>query len=142
MYTSSVLFPDISRDSTISDFPRENSSTDAPTFDHSQNTRNASISFNSGKDKSLIENPLNISSTFSRNIEGEHSCFSYTPLYDSSNHEDVNEHPKFSHHYCRDPHTSSFDHIIDSLILNLSKPLVSDDLPMYKVETPQCVKEL
>ena len=62
-------------------------------------------------------------------------------MYDSSNHEDANKHPEFSNHGCRDLRTSSFDHDFDSLV-NLSKPLVSDDLSIDEVETPQAVEAL
>jgi len=38
--------------------------------------------------------------------------------------------------------TSSSYHDVDSLVVNMSKPLVSDDLPINEVETPQDVKAL
>lgn len=69
-------------------------------------------------------------------------CFSLTPLYDSSNHEDTNVHLEFSDHGCSDLFTHSFDHDVDSLAIDLSKPSVFDDLPTDKVEIPQDVEEL
>lgn len=129
-------FLDIFGDYAISNFPCVNSSTNASTFDHSQNTLDVSLSFDNEEEKSFIENPLDFSSTFSGNTEGEHSCFSLTPLHDSSNHEDANEHAKCDDHGFHGIYTSSFDHDIYSLTLNLSKPLVSNDLSIEEVETP------
>lgn len=126
----------------ISDYPCVNPSMDASTSSHSQNTPNVIPSFDSREDKSFIENPLDFSSTFSRNTEGEHSFLLSTPLFDSSNHKDANKHPEFSDHGCRELYTSSFDHDVDSLTINLSKPLVSDDISIDKVETLQDVKAL
>lgn len=88
------------------------------------------------------ENPFNLSSVISGNAEGEHSCLSSTPLHDLSNHEDVDQHLEFSDRGCHDLFTPSFDHVVDSLIVNLSKPLISDDPPLNEVKTPQDVEAL
>ena len=89
-----------------------------------------------------LENPLDLSSALSRNAEGEHPSFSSTPLCDSSNHEDVDQHPKFSDLGCCDLFTSSSDHDVDLLIVNLFKPLVYEDPSINEIETPKSVKEL
>jgi len=75
-------FPYIFGDSAIIIFPHENSFLDALTSDHSQNTSAISLSLHSEENKSFLENSLNISSVISRNVEGEHSYLSSTPLYD------------------------------------------------------------
>ena len=62
-------------------------------------------------------------------------------MCDSSNHEDADQYPKFSDLGCHDFFTSSSDHDVDSLVFNLSKPLVYDDLFVDKFETPQTIKE-
>lgn len=93
------LFPDIFGDSPISNFLCVNTSTDVSTVDHSHNTLDGSPSFNNGKDKSFIENPLDSSFSFSRNVEGEHL--------------------KFFYHGCHDLCTSSFDHYVHSLLICL-----------------------
>jgi len=136
------LFPDIFDDSGIPDFPCVNPSMDACTSDHSQNTADVSPLVDSGEDKSFIENSIDFSSSFSGNVEGEHSFFSSTPLYDSSNHEDRDKHPKFPDHGCHDLYTSSFVHDVDSLIVNMSKPPVYDYLSIDEVETSQAIKAL
>ena len=68
-------------------------------------------------------------------MEGEHPSFSSTLLCDSSNHEDVNQHPEFSDLVCHDLFTSSSDHDVDSLVVNPSKPLVYEDISINKVKT-------
>jgi len=68
-----TLFLDIFGDSTISYFPCVNPYTYAPIVDHSQNTLNVSPSFDNKEEKFFIENPLDSSSSFSINAEGEHS---------------------------------------------------------------------
>ena len=88
----------------------------------------------------LIENPLDLSSIFSGNIEDEFIHFSSTPLCDSSNHEDADQHPEFSDLGCRDLFTTSSNHDVDSLIFNLFKPLVYQYPSMNKVETLQTIK--
>lgn len=69
--------------------------TDAPIVDHSQNTPDVSPSSENEEDQSFIKNPLDFSSAFYGNVEGEHSCFSSSPLCDSKNHEDVDKLPNF-----------------------------------------------
>lgn len=134
--TPPLNFLDIFDDFGMSDFPCVNPSMNASTFDHSQNTPYVSQSFYSGEEKYFLKNPIDHSSTFSTNTEGEHSYFSSTPLYDSSNHEDVKKHLEFSNHGCPNLCTYSFDHDVDSFTVNVSKPLVSIDLSIDEVETP------
>lgn len=74
------------------------SSIDAPIVDHSQDLPDFGPSFDNGEDKLFVENPINISFFFCRNIEDEFFHFPYTPLFDSSNHEDANEIINFSDH--------------------------------------------
>lgn len=136
------LFHDIFGDSAIPDFSHVSSSTDGPIVDHSQNTLDDSPSFDNAEDKSFIEHPLDSSSSFSRNTEGEHSFFPSTPLCDSSNHEDADKHPKFFDLGCHDLSTSSVYHDVDLIIINLSKTLVYDDLSIDEVETPQIIEAL
>lgn len=66
----------------------------------------------------MFENPLNVSSVFSKKVECEHYFFSSTPLY------------------------YSLDHNVDSFIVDLSKPPIFNDLPIDEVETPQVVESL
>ena len=61
---------------------------------------------------------------------------------DSSNHEDADKHLEFSDLGCHDLSTSSSDHDVDSIIVNISKALVYNDLSVDEVETPQTVEEL
>jgi len=89
-----------------------------------------------------LENPSNLSSIFPENTKGEHHCFPSTPLLDSSNHEDANKHPEFSDLGCHDLSTSSSDHDVDSIIVNLSKTLVYDDISVNEVETLQTIETL
>jgi len=65
-----VLYPNIPCDSAIYDFRCENISLDVSTSDHSQDTSDVSISLHCGEDTYLSENPFNISSVISKNIEG------------------------------------------------------------------------
>lgn len=96
----------------------------APIVDHSLDTSYVSPSSDNREDQSFIENPLDFSSAFSGNAEGKHSCFSSTPLCDSSNHEDADKHFEFVDLDCHDLSTSSSKHNIDSTFVNLSKTLV------------------
>lgn len=138
----SPIFPDIIGDFVIPNCICVNPSMDASSSDHLQNTLDVNPLFNSGEDKSIIKNPLHLSSAFFGNIEGENSCFSSTPLHNSSNDEDVDKHPKFSDFGYRDLCTSSSDRDVDSLIVNLFKPLVSNDLYINEVEAPHVVEAL
>jgi len=113
---------------------------DASIVDHLKNTPDVIPSFENEEDKFFIENHLDFSSTFSRNEEAEHSCFSSTTLFDLSHHEDVDEIIYFSDRSCCDPFTPIFDHYVDSIGINLSKPPVYDDLSVDEVETPQPVE--
>ena len=63
-------------------------------------------------------------------------------MYDSSDHEDVDKHIKFSDHGCHDLFSPSFDHDVHLFTVDISKPPVFDDLPIAGVETPQVVEEL
>ena len=87
-------------------------------------------------------NPPNISSFISINSEGEKLCFSSTPLYYSSDHEDFDVHLEFSDRGCHDIFTHSFDHGSDSSTIDLSKPPVFDDPSFNEVETPQVVQAI
>lgn len=115
-------------------------SMDTPIVDHSQNTQDSSPSSDNQEEQSFIENPLDFSSSFSRNTEGEHSFFSSTPLLYSSNHEDAGKHPKFFDLGYFDLCTSSSYHDIDSTVVNLNKKLVYDNLSIDKVKNPHIVK--
>lgn len=114
------FFPDILVDPSIPNFSCAFPSTDAPIVDHFQDTPDIILPSNNGEDQSFIENPLDISSSFSKNTEGEHPFLSYTPLFDSSNHEDSDQNPEFSDLVFRDLFTSSSVHDVDSLIIWLS----------------------
>jgi len=140
--TPHLLFPDIFGDFSIVDFPCENTFPGASTSDHSHNIPDVNLPLHIGDDTFSFANPLNISSIFCENAEGEHSCFSSTPLYDSSDHEDVDEHIEFLDHGCHDFFSPSFNHDVDSCDVDLSKPLIFDDLPVEEVETPQVVEAL
>ena len=140
--TPHPLFPNIFGDYVIVDFPYENIVLGASTSDHSQNTPDVSPSLHSREDASVFANPFSISSVFFENVDGEHFCFSSTPLYDSSDHEDTDEHIEFSDHGCCDLFSPSFDYNDDSFIVNISKPHVFDDLPIDEVETPQAFEAL
>ena len=137
-----LLYPDIQCDSATLDFPCENSSPNVSISDHSQDTLDVSVSLHCREDMSSSKNLSHLSFGISENTKGEHPCFSFTPLCDSSNHEDTDEHFEFSDHGCRDLCTSSFDHDVDSLVVNLPKPLVSDNLSIDEVKTPQVVEAL
>lgn len=114
------LYPDIPCDSVTVDFPYENSFPDVSTSDHSQDTLDVSLSLCCGEDTSSSENLSNLSFVISEDTEGEHLCFSYTPLPNSSNHEDVKKHPEFFDLGCHDLSTSSSDHDVESTVVNLS----------------------
>jgi len=81
-------------------------------------------------------------SIFLENTKGEHLFFPSTPIPDSSNHEDAEKHPKFSDLGCHDLSTSSYDHDVDLIIINLSKTLVYNDISVNEVETLQTIKAL
>lgn len=142
LYEPPPLFPnipldfDIPRDSSIPNLTSVSPSVDAPNVDHSHNTSNVSPSSNNGGEKSFIEDPVGFSSDFSRITECEHSFFSFTPLCDSSNHGHADKHLEFSDLGYRDLSTSSSDHDVDSIIVNLSKAMVYDDLSIDEFETP------
>lgn len=134
--------PNIPCDSATVDFPCENSFLDVSTSNHSQDTLDVILSLHCGEDTSSFENMSNLSSVISKNTEGEHPCFLSTPLHDSSNHDDVDKRPESSDLSCHDLSTSSSYHDVDSIIVNLSKTLVYDDLSVDEVETPQIVEAL
>lgn len=136
------LFPDIFHDYSTYVPSFENSSLDVSTSNHSQNTWDVSLSFDCREYKSFFPNSPNLSSFISGNIEGENSCFSLPPLYDSSNHEDAIVHLKFSDHGCLNIFTHSSDHDSNSPTVDLSKPPVFDDPSSDEVETPQVIEAL
>ena len=57
-------------------------------------------------------------------------------MFDSSDHEDAEEFIDFSDRGSHDPFTSIFYHNHESIIVDLLKPPVYDDLPDDEVETP------
>jgi len=61
------LFPNIFGEPAIHDFARVSSSTDVPIVDHSHGTMDVSPSSENGEDKLFIENPLDLSFSFSEN---------------------------------------------------------------------------
>ena len=99
-----------------------------------------SPSFDNGEDKLSVENPLDPSSVFSKNIEDEFVHFSSTPLFDTSDHEDAAEFIDFFYHGGCDPFNPIFDHDHESITVDPSKPPVYDDLPDDEVETPKTVR--
>lgn len=137
-----LLYLDIPCDFATVDFPCENSFPDVSTSDHSQDTSDVSMSLNFGDDTSSFENLSKLSSIISENTEGEHPRFSSTHLHDSSNHKDADKHLEFSDLGCHYLSTSSSDHDVDSIVVNLSKTLVYDDLSVDEVETPHTVEAL
>ena len=79
---------------------------------------------------------------FSKNTEDEFVNFLSTPLFDSFDHEDAKEFIDFSDHDGCDSFSSIFYHDHQSIIVDLSKPMVYDDLPDVEVETPKIVEAL
>lgn len=77
---------------------------------------------------------------FLKTIGSEHLFFSSTPLLDSSKHEDAEKRLEFSYLRCCDLSTSSSNHDVDSIIVNMCKTLVYDDLSVNEVETLQVVE--
>jgi len=136
-----LFFPDIFSEPTIHDFTCLSPSTDALNVDQSQDTPDIP-SYDNREDKLFTENPLDFSSAFSGNTEGEFVRFSSTPLFDSSDHEDVDEIIDFSDRGCSDPFAPIFDHNHDSIAVDFSKPPVYDDISDDEVETLQAIKEL
>jgi len=102
-------------------------------------TKDVSRSFDCREDKSFFLNILDLSPLNSKSSEGEF-CFSSTPLYDSTNHEDVDVHLEFFDHGCRDIFTHSFDHDSDSLTIDLSKLPIFDDPYYDEAETNQAIE--
>lgn len=111
-------------------------------MDNWQDTPNFSQSLDNREDKLFIENPLDLSSAFPKNTEDEFFHFSSTPLFDSLDHEDVDERIDFSNCGCHDPFTPIFDHNHDPITVDFSKPSIYDDLFDDEVETPNTVKAL
>ena len=100
------------------------------------------MSLHCGEDTSSFENLFDLSFVISKSIEGEYPYFSTTPLHDSSNYQDAKKHPEFFDLGCRGLSTYSYDHDVDSTIVNLSRTMVYDDLSVDEVETPQTVEAL
>jgi len=136
------FFPSFFGEPTIHDFACVSSSTDAPIVDHSQESPDVSPSFDNGEEKLFIEDPLDPSPVFSGNTEDEFVHFSSTPLFDSSDHEDVEEFIDFSDHGCHYPFSSNFNHDHESIVVDFLKPPVYDDLLDDEVETPKVVEAL
>lgn len=88
------------------------------------------------EDKLFIENPLDLPSTFSRNIQDEFVYFSSTPLFDLLDHEDVNEIIDFSDRGYSDPFAPILNYDDDSIKVDFSKLSFYDDLSNDEVETP------
>lgn len=100
------------------------------------------MSLHCGEDTSSSKNLSNFSSVIFENTEGEHPCFSSTPLHDSSNHEDVEKNLISSDLSCHDLSTSSSDHDVDLIIVNIYKSLFYDNLFVDEVETPKTIEAL
>jgi len=133
------LYHDIRCYFSTANFHCERSFPNVSTSSDSQDTSNVSLSLHYREETSSSENTSNLSYVIYENIEGENPYFSSTPLHDSSNHKDVDKHPKFSDLGCHNLSTSSSDHDVHSLVLNPSKPLVYHDLPIDEVETLQTI---
>jgi len=136
------FFPHIFGEPIINEFSCVSSSTYAPIFYHSQDSPDVCPSFDNREDKLFIENPLDLLSVFSINTKDEFVRFPSTPLFDLSDHEDANGIIDFFYHGGRDPFIPIFDHDHVSIIVDLLKPLVYDDLSDDEVETPKAVEAL
>lgn len=136
------FFTHIFGEPSIHDFACVSSSMDAPIVDHSQDTLNVSRPSDNREDKVFIENPLDLSSAFSKNTEDEFVHFSSTPLFDLSDHVDVDEIIYFSNRGCHDPFTIVFKPDGDSITIDFLKLPIYDDLSDDEDETPQTVKAL
>ena len=134
-----LFFPGLFGEPSIHDFPCVSLSMNAPIVDHSQDSPDVSPSFNNGEDKLFIENPLDPSSICSRKTEDEFVLFSSTHLFDSFDHEDAEEFIEFSDRGSHDPFASIFYHDHESIVVDLSKPLIYDDLHNDEVEIPKTV---
>ena len=119
-----LLYLDIPCDYSTFDFPYENSFPNVSTSACSHDTSDFSLSLQHGEDTSSSENMSHFSYIIYENVEGEHPYFSSTPLHNSSNHKDAKENLEFSKRGCRDLCTSSFDHDVDSLVVNMSRSLM------------------
>lgn len=93
--TPPPFVPDILSNPAIPDFSYVSLSMDAPIIHHSQGTPDVSPSSDNGDDQSFIKHLLDFSSIFSGNAKYEDSFFSSTPLRDSSNLEDADQHLEF-----------------------------------------------
>lgn len=140
--TPRLLYPDIFHGSSISIPSCENSFLDVYTSNHSQNTWDTSLSFDCGEEKSIFPDPPNVSSYLFENIEGEDYHFSLSPLYDSSDHEDVSFHLEVYDCGYHDLFIHSSNHNSDFLTIDIARPLVFDDSYSDEVETPQDVEPL
>jgi len=131
------FFPDIFGEPAIPDFACVSPSTDEPIVDRLLDTLDVGPSFDNEGDKFFIENPLDLSCAFSRSTEGEFVLFSSTTLFDSSDHEDIDEIVDFSDRGYRDPYTSIFDHDHESIAVDLSKPPSMMIYLMMKLKHPR-----
>jgi len=120
----------------------ENPSPNVFTSDHSQNTPDVILSLYCGEDTSFFLNPPNLTYFIFENPEGDNSYFLSTPLYDLPDHENADEYLDIYDHGWRDICTYSFNHDVNSHVVNISRPSVFDDLPDDEVETPQAIEAL
>lgn len=137
-----LLYPEIPYDSATFHSPYENSFLNVSTSNHSQETPDFSLPLHFGEETSSFKHLSHMSYVFSESTKGENPCFAYNPLHDSSNHEDANEYPEFSDHGSHDLYISSSNHDVDSIDVNMSHPLVSDDISIEVVKTLQAVEAL
>lgn len=114
-----MFLPSFCGELVIHDFVCVSSSMDAPIFYHWQDSLDASPSFENGEDNLFIEDPIDPSSVFSRNTEDDFGCFSSTPLFDSSDHEDAEEFIVSYDHGDRDLFASIFFIMIMNLSLSI-----------------------
>jgi len=75
------FLPRLFGEPAIHDFVCLSSSMSAPIFDHSQDSPDASASFDNGEDKLFIKDPLDPSYFFPRNTEDEFIHFSSSPQF-------------------------------------------------------------
>jgi len=136
------FFPNLFGEPAIHDFACVSSSMYAPIVGHSHDSPDVSPPFDNGGDKLLIEYLLDPSSIFSINTMDDFVHFSSTPLFDVFDHEDATNSLIFLIHGSRDPFNFIFYHDHESIAVDLSKPLVYDDLCNDEVETPKTVDAL
>ena len=118
-------------------------SDDVTSSNHLQNTRDVSFSFRCGKHGSSTIDPINLSSYLSKNSEGEIYCFSYPPLYDSSDHKDTSVHDlELSNCGSYEFFIDSVGQDLDSSTVDFSKPPIFYDVSFDELELPQFFEEV